>query len=146
MYKNISAELSDENKNLVIQKAREIKEILSFLVNLSVEERKTLPVMGPGSIKFTEDSLGYAEKHPNIVAPYLDIAEQRRDLTLAKQLYDIIEVIGPLWEEITDTYMAVGAEAFAAGRVFYKSLKAASDQGVPGTDTIAADLGRRYDR
>ena len=145
-YKNISAQLSDEDKDQVIQKLREVETLLPFVVNLSPEERKTIPNMGRKSLKFVESALGYARKHSNFVPPYLDVEEQGRDLELTEKLYDILEVLEPLWEKVNDTCFAAGAEAYHAARVFYNSVKGAAKAGMPGVDIIAKDLGKTFER
>ena len=144
MYKNISAQMSEEDKNTIIQKLQEVEALLPFIVNLSPNERKAIPNMGRKSLKFVESAIGYAQKHPTFVPPFLDVAEQHRDFNLTKQLYDIIEVLNPLCEKINDTCFAVGAEAFASARVFYSTLKAAEKAGTPGVDTIVKDLGQTF--
>jgi hypothetical protein len=146
MYKNIDSELSDENRDQVIQKLKEIETLLPFLVNLSPEERKTIPSMGRKSLGFVESALGYAEKHAELVPPYLDVAEQQRDLLLTKQLYAILEVLEPLWEKLQDSCFASGAEAYLAARAFYNSVKGAAKLGVPGTDMIARELSKNFSR
>ena len=50
-YKNISASLSEENKTQVIQKLKEVESLLPFIVDLSPEERKTIPTLGRKSLK-----------------------------------------------------------------------------------------------
>ena len=120
--------------------------LLPFLVNLSPEERKTIPSMGRKSLGFVESALGYAEKHTDLVPPYLDVAEQRKDLVLTRQLYDILEVFEPLWEKLQDSCFASGAEAYLPARAFYSSVKGAAKLGVPGTDLIARELSKNFER
>ena len=146
MYKNISAQLSDENKNQVIEKLREITTALPFLINLSPDERRAIPNMGRKSLKFVESAVGYAEKYPEIAPPYLDVQEQRKDLELTKQLYDVLEILEPLCEKIQDTCFAVGAEAYKAGRIFYDSVKNATKADVPGIDAIYKDLSQNFEK
>lgn len=145
-YKNISASLSEENKTQVIQKLKEVESLLPFIVDLSPEERKTIPTLGRKSLKFVESALGYSRNHPKFVPPYLDVEEQAKDLALTQQLYEILEILDPLWEKVKDTCFAVGAEAYHAARVFYTSVKGAAKAGMPGVDIIAADLGKTFER
>jgi hypothetical protein len=146
MYKNISAEISTENKDLVIQKLMEINDLMPFLSSLTLDEKKRLPKMGKRRFKFVQDALEYAEKYPGLVPPYVDVTEQRGDMELTGKLFEIMEIMGPLWEKITDTHMAVGAEAFAASRAFYQSVKTAGYQGVPGVKSIIRDLGVIFEK
>ena len=146
-YKNINAELSDENKNLIIQKFREIEEIIApFAVNLTVEERKEFPKMGKKTLGFVETTVGYETHHPELVPSFLDVGAQIMDLNLAKKLQEVAEVGEPVMEQVSDTLMAVGAEAYLAGRVFYDAVKAAEKNGTPGCDVIVKDLGSIFKR
>jgi hypothetical protein len=146
MYKNISAQMSDEAKKQVIQKLKEVESLLPFIVDLSPDEIRSLPKLGRKSLKFVESALNYARQHPNFIPPYLDMNEQERDLQLTRQLVEILEVLNPLSEKVNDTCYAVGAEAYAAARVFYTSIKGAVKTGVPGVDVIARDLGRNFEK
>ena len=65
-------------------------------------------------------------------------------LELLKQIQRILGVVEPLWEKLGDTYMLLGAEAYALARVFYNTVKSAAQAGVPGADSIAKDLGERF--
>jgi len=146
MYKNISAQMSEEIKNQVIQKLKEVESLLPFIVDLSPDEIRSLPKLGRKSLKFVESALTYARQHPNFVPPYLNVNEQERDLQLTRQLVEIMEVLNPLSEKVNDTCFAAGAEAYASARVFYGSIKAAARAGVPGVDAIAMDLGRTFEK
>jgi len=146
MYKNISATLDNNVKDQVIQRLREIESMMPFVINLTPTERRTIPKMGKAALKFVENALGYSEKHPNLVPPFLNITEERTDFQLTMQLFEIMEVLEPLWEKVSDTYYAVGAEAYAQARIFYKSVKSAARSEVPGTDVIERELGRMFQK
>lgn len=143
-YQRISAEITAEAMDLLEQNLREVETNLSFTVNLSPEERSTLPKMGDRSVAFVDKALDLSLKHPDLVPRYLDVAELQRDLELARKLKRLLNILEPLTERVSDTYIAAGAEAFAAARNFYRSVKGAATAGVPGCDTIAAELGKRY--
>lgn len=144
-YKDISAELSDENKNLVIQKFREAEAVFDpFATNLDMDERREYPVMGKKLFGFAETTIEYQRNHPHLIPNFVSLPEQEKDMNLTIQLREVLEVLEPIYEKIKDTYMAVSAEAYLAARVFYDSVKAAAKAGVPGTNTIARDLGTIY--
>lgn len=143
-YRNISAEISDETVTQLIQHVKEIEQQLPFVINLTPGEIRALPKMGDKSIPFVEKSLEFSKAYPELVPPYLDVPELQRDLDLYKKLKRLKNLLQPLTEKVCDTYYAVGAEAFTAARTFYKSTKNASGLSVPGSDTIAEELGKRY--
>jgi len=144
-YKDISAELSDENKTLVIQSLRAAEALIDpFAANLTQEERREFPVMGKKLFGFAQTTIEYQRNHPHLVPNFSSLAEQEKDMALTVQLREVLEVVEPIYEKIKDTYMAVSAETYLAARVFYDSVKAAAKAGIPGTNTIARDLGTIY--
>jgi hypothetical protein len=117
-YGNISAELTGEQKDLIISKLNEISDMLPFIVNLTIDERRSLTKMGDKSVAFVMKALEYASTNPQFVPPYLDVAELSKDAILASQLLAINNAIQILAEKVDDTLMAVGSEAYAASRTF----------------------------
>jgi hypothetical protein len=74
----------------------------------------------------------------------MDIPEFKRDLKLARQLKELLLMLEPVVEKISDSYMAAGMDAFDAARKMYNYVKAAAESGVPGTDTIVDELRKRF--
>ena len=140
----ISHELTEEAYGQIAQSIRALDSLLPFAINLTVKERRKLHKMGDKSIAFVEKAAQYADERPDLVPPYLDIPEFKRDLKLARQLKDLLMILEPSVEKISDTYLAAGSDAFLAARRLYSFVKAASDSGAPGSDTIAAELKKRY--
>jgi hypothetical protein len=143
-YQNISAEIKPDDKNEIIGFIQQITNKLPFLINLTEEERKQIPKMGDKSIAFVEKALELAQQNPNLVPPFLNVEELKRDLNLAKDLRDLLNYINSLVEKLSDTYLAAGSEAFVAALSFYNSAKAAAKSNVPGTDFIVDELGKRF--
>jgi hypothetical protein len=145
-YENISAQLSDEDLNQVIAKLTEAEKLLPFVIDLTNDEIRSLFKLGDKSLPFVDKALELAAQNPDYVPKYVDLEELKKDIELAKKLKTIMNVLMPLAEKVSDTYHAVGSEAFLAARMFYVSVKNASRGGVPGTDTIAAELGKRFEK
>lgn len=143
-YQNISAELKDNEKQVILDLVREIESKLPFLINLTPEERHNLPKMGDKTSAFVEKALELALQNPNLVPPYVNVEELRKDFELSNNLRDILNAIAILYEKLSDTYMAVGSEAYVAALAFYNSAKAAAKINVPGTDYIVDELGKRF--
>jgi hypothetical protein len=143
-YKNISTEITTETLTSVIQKLKEIDEVLPFTINLTAGEKRALPKMGDKSVAFVEKAHEFAVRNPEYLPAFLKVEEFKRDIDLTKALKSIMNVISPVEEKISDTFYAVGSEAFSAALTFYNSAKRASKSGVPGSDTIVAELHKRY--
>jgi hypothetical protein len=143
-YQNISFELKPDEKSEIINLINQVNSKLPFLVNLTPEERKEIPKMGDKTFPFVSKALELAQQNPQLVPPYVNVEELKRDFELSVQLRDILNLIEQLYEKLSDTYLAVGSEAYVAALSFYNSAKSAAKANVPGTDTIVNELGKRF--
>ena len=140
----ISFEFTDDAYHQLAQRIRDLDTWLTFAVNLTPEDRRRYSKMGDRTIPFVEKTLQYADERPDLAPPYMDIPEFKRDLKLARQLKELLLMLEPVVEKISDSYMAAGMDAFDAARKMYKYVKAAAESGVPGTDTIVDELRKRF--
>lgn len=143
-YSNISAVLSDAERDAILAKLKEAWELLPFLINLTADEKKALPKMGDKSVSFVEKSLDYAGGNPNLIPPYLDAAELKKDVTLVKQLQPIYNFLNQFFDAVDNTFTAVGSEAYVESLTFYNTVRDASKRNVPGADAIYQDLRQRF--
>lgn len=144
-YQNISAELTDSVKQDILNRLQNITDLLPFLINLTLDERHSLPKMGDKSFPFVDKSLELAEQNPHLVPPYIDINELKKDFQLAQGLRTVQNATATLLEKISDTYIAAGSEALTAALTFYQSAKQAAKKNVPGTDLVVNELAKRFE-
>ncbi|BCL36864.1 hypothetical protein [Nostoc sp. MS1] len=140
----VSAKLTPADREAVMQAINTIKEKLPFLVDLTTEERKSLPKLGDKSRAFVSKALEIATQNPDFLPRSFDLDEMRRDIELFEALYPILLSLTQLQELVDDTSVAVGSEAYAAGLMVYNYAKA-SGKGA-GLDSMVDDLGRRFAR
>lgn len=140
----ISATLTPEQRDAVMQAVATIKTNLPFLVDLSPEERKTLPKMGDKSQAFVSTALEVATQNPDFLPRSFDIEEFRKDVQLSETLYPLLLAIAQLHELLDDTYLAVGSEAYTAALQVYNYAKASGNVG--GLDTLVEEMGQRFAR
>lgn len=140
----VSARLTPADREAVMQAITTIKEKLPFLVDLTTEERKSLPKLGDKSRAFVSKALEIATQNPDFLPRSFDLDEMRRDIELFEALYPILLSLTQLQELVDDTSVAVGSEAYAAGLMVYNYAKA-SGKGA-GLDSMVDDLGRRFAR
>lgn len=146
-FKNINYVMPDEKKNRIMSLLGELHtEVIEFAVNLEPEDRRSMPMMGQKTFGFTDLCHGFAFKHQDLLASFQKPDEMKNDMDFTRQLRDVLDVLDPIYEKIQDTYMAVGAEAYLAARIFYKSVKNAAEMGVPGCDVIVKELGTIFKR
>jgi len=138
------ASLTKENEELAVQSINAAQAVFPWLIGLTPEVRQSLPKMGKGGLDFVERTLIYGKEHPNLVTAFQDLDTQDHKLGLLKQIQRVLSILEPFCEELSDTYMLLGTEAYASARVFYNTAKAAAKMGVPGCDVIVKDLAERY--
>lgn len=143
-YGNISAEMPNADRDKVLADFRDAWSLMPFLVNLTPDDILSMPKMGDKSLSFVEKSLDYAEANPNLVPPYLDVAELKKDLGLVKQLSPIYNLLSQLASAMAGTYIAVGSEAYVESLSFYNSVRDAAKRNVPGAKAIYDDLQKRF--
>ncbi|MEH2275535.1 MAG: hypothetical protein V7K40_12300 [Nostoc sp.] len=140
----ISATLAQTERDAVLQAISTIKEKLPFLVDLSSDDRKTLPKMGDKSRAFVSKALEVAAQNPEFLPRSFDLDEMRKDVQLFEALYPVLLSLTQLQELVDDTSLAVGSEAYAAALQVYNYAKA-SGQGA-GLDAVVAKMGQRFAR
>jgi hypothetical protein len=143
-YQNISASLSDTQRIAIVQHVTDAAVAMPFMVNLTPDERRTLPKMSDGTLPFVSKALTYAESNPQFVPPYTNVGELRKDFNLVAQLTLIQQQLAMLAEKVNDTILALGSEAFVTSLSFYNAVKQAAKTNVPGADTIYQDLRTRF--
>jgi hypothetical protein len=133
-YDKISKVLTTEEYDALVAAVENLNTLVTaFAVNLTVVERRSLLMVGKRNQAFAERALYYAK-------------EQQNDWTLFNQLRNLVKLINPVTEKITDTYMAAGSEALAAARRIYGAAKEAAKANKPGTNAIVADLKQYFSK
>jgi hypothetical protein len=126
-------------------KINEVKTLLApYVVALTPSERHELPKMGEKTISFVEKAYDFAQQNPNLVPPYLDMTAFGIDFEDAHGLWTLVNSIRQLEENAGDTEMTAGSEAYQAALVFYKSVKMAAAQDVPGAKAVYEELKTRF--
>ena len=140
----VSGTLSSESYENVMQSVAEIKANLDFLVDLTLEERKRLSKMGDKSRAFVDRAYDLATQNPAFLPRSFDLEEMQRDVELFRAMHPLMITFKQLYEQLDDTYRAVGADSFSAALAVYNYAKI-SDAGL-AMDEVLKDMGRRFSR
>lgn len=144
-YSNISASLTDAQKADIKTKIDDILAVLTFLINLTPDERKSLVKMGDKSVSFCKEANVAANNHSAHLPASFDLTEFNKDEKLSEDLLELFDYLRPLYEGIADTMMAVGNERMRQSIAVYNLLKeAAKTNG--SLNSVVADLGERFNR
>ncbi|MDR2510313.1 MAG: hypothetical protein LBC77_06685 [Spirochaetaceae bacterium] len=115
-----------------------------FMIALTPQERHEMPKMGEKTVSFVEKAYDFARHNPNLVPPYLDMVSFGADFGDAHGLWTLVNSIRQLDENAGDTEMAAGSEAYQAALVFYKSVKMAAAEDIPGAKAVYEELKTRF--
>jgi hypothetical protein len=115
-----------------------------YLLALTPAERHELPKMGEKTIGFVEKAYDFARQNPALVPPYLDVEAFGVDFSDAHGLWTLLNTVQQLEQSIDDTEMTAGSEAYQAALVFYKSVKMAAAQDIPGAKAVYEELKTRF--
>lgn len=136
--------LSDEEKAAVLAALEIVKTKLPFLVDLSPDERRSLPKMGDKSVAFVQAALAVAEQNPNILPPAFNLAAFRKDVALMTTAQPVADKIKQLAELMDDTMVALGTDAYTAALVVYQMAQLAGKG--QGLDQLLDAMGQRFAR
>lgn len=121
-----------------------IKTNLPFLVGLTVEERKTIPKISESNKVFAADALNAALNNSTMLPAYFSSTEMKLDMDLYNALDEINLLLSQLSEQVNDTQMLAGSEAYVSALTVYRLFGAAAKAGVPGADSVNAMLAKRF--
>jgi hypothetical protein len=138
----VSASLSPADQKAVLDAIATIKQKLPFLIDLTVDERRTLPKMGDKGRAFVSKALEVAAQNPDFLPRSFNVDEMRSDVQLFEALQPITMALTQLQELVDDTQIEVGSEAYVAALAIYNYARA-SGHG-QALDALADELGRRF--
>lgn len=121
-----------------------IEQNLPLLINLSADERKSIPKMGDKTLAFVSKALEYSKQNPQVVPSFLDVAEFEKDVMAVNSLNKVLIPLQRLVEKLDDSNLLAGSEAYSAALVFYNAVKGAAKAGVPGMKGVYDDLQARF--
>jgi hypothetical protein len=123
-----------------------IELLAPYILPLTPDERHDLPKMGDKTLSFVEKSKDYMHQYPQLCPSYLNIPDFDTDVVDATGLRRVYIVAQQLADNIDDTVMVAGSEAYQGALVFYNAVKVAAAQDVPGAKEVYSDLKTRFPR
>lgn len=146
MPKNlISMEVPAETLTKLQEKLKELRELLApYLVTLTLEDRKSLPKMSDKTLAFVSKTAEYVKSNPKLIPPMMEAEELGKDFTLNQSLQPVYNSLKQLVDNLSDTLMLSGHEAYAQALLYYASVKMAARLGDQDAKSIHEDLGKRF--
>jgi hypothetical protein len=141
----ISLEITPDQKTAIVNAVTALKTALNgLLINLTAEEKQSLPRIGDNSLAFDEKCTAYMASRADLVPSFLDMAEMALDRKLVADLLPCLRELAPLCEGMEDTIMLANSDNMVGDLAFYQNVRQAARRGVPGADTIYNDLKTRF--
>jgi hypothetical protein len=104
----------------------------------------SLPKINVANKQFVSDALFAIQNNSQLFPAYVSATELSKDLTLFNQLDDLHTLAQQFAEKLRDTQILAGSEAYVSALTIYRLMEAASNAGLPGTDTIYEQLAERF--
>jgi len=140
----VSAELSEADQQAVLAAIETIRQKLPFLIDLTPEQRRSLPKMGDKSRAFVSKALTIAQHNSNFLPRSFSVEEMERDVGLIESLQPIMVSLTRLFEQLEDTFTEVGSEAYSAALVVYQYGRTSSDG--ESLESLLDDMAQRFAR
>jgi hypothetical protein len=147
MENKVSAVLTDTDVADILKAFETIRTKLPFLVDVSPEERRTLPKMGDKSRAFVEQANELAKRDDSALPRSFSVEEFTLDVELIHQLAPIIAACAQLHELLEDTNLVIGSDAYVAALIVYQyTSKGSGGSEGGGLDDLLDAMGKRFAR
>ncbi len=141
----ISLEITAEQEDAIDKAVAALKKALEgLLINLTPEEKQSLPRIGDNSLAFDQKCAAYMANRADLMPGFLDPVEIAKDRKVVAVLQPTLRELAPLCEGLIDTIMLANSDLMVTDLAFYQSVRQAAKRGVSGADTIFDDLKTRF--
>lgn len=126
-------------------KLNEVANLLKpYVITLTTDQRHSMLKRGDKSSAFVSKAFEYARQNPEFVPAFVDVAEFAIDVADSDNLIGIVSQAAQLLNNLDDTTMVAGSEAYYAALAYYNNVKLAVGQNVPGAKAICEELQKRF--
>ena len=115
-----------------------------ILINLTPDEKQSLPRIGDNSMAFDEKCAAYMASRADLVPSFLDAEEMAKDRKLGADLLPCFRELAPLCVGLEDTIMLANSDNMVGDLAFYQNVRQAAKRGVAGAGIIYDDLKTRF--
>ena len=141
----VSATLTEETKNQILQKLTEIKSALNFLLSLQPKEVMGIFKAGNAYAPLLDKAYHVVVDHPEILPAVFDKEEYINDYMLSKEITPIYNQVNQLNESLTKTLMAINSDTLSGTLEVYAAVKQNKDK-VPGLNVVAEEMAEFFKR
>ncbi|KGQ17936.1 hypothetical protein LF41_1790 [Lysobacter dokdonensis DS-58] len=138
----VSMVVTKEVQATVLGLIEQIRQQIPGRVSLSVDQRRSLQLMGPRSENYGRLCLVTIAQNLDLLPRGIDIDEAFADLEARDNLIPILKALQQLVEEIDDTIAALGSDVMVVANTSYGVMKAAG--GNAALDEAVRELSMRH--
>jgi hypothetical protein len=140
-----SKSVQEEKLGKIVKGLEDLREEVStYVTPLTPKERKVLPKMGEKTLAFVEKCFEFSKSNPELCPGFFDKEAFEVDFKDARGLYGAVNMATQLKENLADTQMSAGSEAFQTALLFYNSAKMATANNVAGAKAVYEELRKRF--
>jgi len=121
-----------------------LKQKLSFVIGLTNQQRHDMLKLGDKTVGFEEKCATYMANRPDLIPPYIDMAELAKDRAARGQVATIMRALGEVTQSLDDTDMQLSHEILMPDLSFYNNVQLSAHNKVPGAQPIYDDLSQRF--
>ncbi|MEB2784470.1 hypothetical protein [Algoriphagus persicinus] len=146
MENRISIEIPAADLAAAKAALEQVQTILApYVIALTPDQRRTLPKMSDGTEPFVAKVVEYANDDPQFLPPFVDKGEFDKDWQAISGLLPLLRLGNQICDNLSDTTMLAGSEAYISALSYYNSVKQAAKVNVPDAKAIYEDLRKRFE-
>lgn len=118
--------------------------LLPYSISLTDYERKTMGKMGDKTVAFVQKVADYLNTNSNFAPSYMDKEELQNDVKNALNLEPVLKLAEQVYNNLSDTSMVCGSEAYTSSLMYYNNVRQANKDGAAHARQIYDDLAQRF--
>ena len=144
MIKKSFTKLSPEQVSGIAQSVADLLSNLPSIGALTVDDRRRLNKLGPGSLQFVQQSVDIVNQNPELLPGFVNKEELIETFEFYNQMLTIHLQVKQLDRMISDLRMESGSSAYSSALSAYRSIKNASSSNVEGAQSVYDALKPRF--
>jgi len=129
MQNKISATLNDTDKAAALAHFQELLTLLTFLRNLTDEEKKRINKAANGRLPFIQQACQYAQQFPGVLPANFNLPEFTKDVTFLAQFVAIVNAEENFHNKVKDAFSLANSDGYDQALKVYNFFKAANFSG-----------------
>ena len=114
------------------------------VVNLTPQDRQQYGRIGNRTENWIDKVKAYMDNNPALVPAYIDKTELDKDYKVRQDIKPRLNRLSSVFESLDDTQKLVSSDLWHNATAFYRNLKMATRENVPGSTVIYQDLKTQF--